>query len=286
MRLHQLREGSLPERSVRDQQEPGREPVLPLGFPTTLARRDVAATCRTTGCLLLPKRSTTSWRMRSADKHQPALTRPTESMYTNHPSEGETVATDTSTTDNRDRSGPAETQSRVIAEIHGFSQPDATPTPWPVALEQIGAADTFWLTTVRPDGRPHVTPLITVWHDDAIWFATGPDERKALNLEHNHSCVLTAGCSDLAEGALDIVLEGLAEQITDDAELQPVAAAYAAKYGTDTWDYTVRDGAFECRPPTRRGAHVRAIVFRVRPVRGLGFRKGDAFSQTTWRLAR
>lgn len=27
-------------------------------------------------------------------------------------------------------------------------------------------------------------------------------------------------------------------------------------------------------------------VFRVRPVRGLGFRKGDASSQTTWRFER
>jgi hypothetical protein len=51
------------------------------------------------------------------------------------------------------------------------------------------------------------------------------------------------------------------------------------------WDYAVRDGAFDCGPPTRRGAHVRAIVFRVRPARGLGFRKGDEFSQTTWRFA-
>jgi hypothetical protein len=25
------------------------------------------------------------------------------------------------------------------------------------------------------------------------------------------------------------------------------------------------------------------LVFRVRPVRGVGFRKGDHFSQTTWR---
>ena len=72
--------------------------------------------------------------------------------------------------------------SEVTAEIHGFSEAGATPTPWKTALEQVSAADTFWLSTVRPDGRPHVTPLIAVWHDDAIWFTTGPDERKARNL--------------------------------------------------------------------------------------------------------
>jgi hypothetical protein len=169
----------------------------------------------------------------------------------------------------------------VTAEIHGFSEPDSTPTPWATGLQQLRAADTFWLSTVRPDGRPHVTPLIAVWHAGAIWFATGPEERKARNLAENPSCVLMTGRSDLVEGALDVVLEGRAEQVTDDAELEPVATAFAVKYPTGPWDFAVRDGAFI--DPDSGG---RAIVFRVRPVRGLGFRKGDRFSQTTWRCFR
>jgi len=167
----------------------------------------------------------------------------------------------------------------VIAEIHGFSEPDATPTPWSAGLKQVMTADTLWLSTVRPDGRPHVTPLIAVWHDDAIWFSTGSEERKANNLSQNPSCILTTGRSDLAEGGLDVVLEGTAEQVTSDHELLAVAEAFAAKYGTGIWDFVVRDGAF-----AHRTGGGRAIVFRVRPERGLGFRKGDCFSQTTWRF--
>jgi pyridoxine/pyridoxamine 5'-phosphate oxidase len=147
---------------------------------------------------------------------------------------------------------------QVTAKIHGFSEPDSSPTPWATGLEQVRAADTFWLSTVRPDGRPHVTPLIAVWHADALWFVTGPEERKAVNLAQNPSCLVTTGRSDLAEGALDVVLEGRAEQVSDEEEL--------------------RDGAF-----SDRGFGGRVIVFRLRPVRGLGFRKGDRFSQTTWR---
>jgi pyridoxamine 5'-phosphate oxidase-like protein len=172
-------------------------------------------------------------------------------------------------------------RDEVTAEIHGFSQPNATPTPWSAALERVIAADTFWLSTVRPDGRPHVTPLIAVWHSEAIWFSTGADERKAKNLAANPSCLLTTGRSDLVEGALDVVLEGRAEQVTVDAELEPIAAAFGAKYGTEIWDYVARDGAF-----VHRVSGGRAIVFRVRPARGLGFRKGDSFSQTTWRFRR
>jgi hypothetical protein len=166
----------------------------------------------------------------------------------------------------------------VTAEIHGFSEPDATPTPWAAGLEQLRAADTYWLSSVRPDGRPHVTPLIAVWHAGALWFATGSEERKARNLAENPSCVMTTGRSDLAEGALDVVLEGRAEEVTDDAELAPVATAFAGKYPGGPWDFVVRDGAF-----SDRDAGGRVIVFRLRPLRGLAFRKGDHFSQTTWR---
>jgi hypothetical protein len=167
----------------------------------------------------------------------------------------------------------------VTAEIHGYSHPDATPTPWEVGREQVAGADTFWISTVRPDGRPHVTPLIAVWHDEAIWFTTGPEERKARNLSHNAACILTTGRSDLSDGGLDVVLEGAAEQVTDDADLQPVADAFATKYGTDIWHFVVRDGGF-----AHHDAGGRALVFRVRPVRGLGFCKGATSSQTTWRF--
>ncbi len=165
----------------------------------------------------------------------------------------------------------------VKAEIHGFSEPNSTPTPWAVGLEQLRAADTFWLSTVRPDGRPHVTPLIAVWHAKALWFTTGPLERKARNLATNSWCVLTTGRSDLVDNALDVVVEGRAVQVSDDAELEPVATAFALKYPTGPWDFVVRDGAF-----SDRDAGGRVLVFRVRPVRGLGFRKGDHYSQTIW----
>jgi hypothetical protein len=165
----------------------------------------------------------------------------------------------------------------VTAEIHGYSHPDAQPTPWSVGREQVIGADTMWVSTVRPDGRPHGTPLIAVWHREALWFSTGSAERKARNLASNPSCVLTTGRSEF--GGLDVVLEGVAEQVSDEGELELVAAAFAAKYGTRTWDFVVRDGAF-----SHRRAGGRALVFRVRPQRGWGFDKGAISSQTTWRF--
>ncbi len=115
-------------------------------------------------------------------------------------------------------------------ELHGgFSDPDASATPWSEATRHLDEADLAWLTTVRPDGRPHVTPLIFAWLDGAVYFTTGPGERKAANLSGNPHCILTTGCNAMDHG-LDVVIEGEAVAVTDPAELRRVADAFAAKY--------------------------------------------------------
>src|SRR3712207_270931 len=75
-----------------------------------------------------------------------------------------------------------------------FSSEGATPTSWMEARERLMLAKVYWLSTVRPDGRPHVTPIAAVWLDDTFYFSTGPTERKAKNLALNSHCVITTGC--------------------------------------------------------------------------------------------
>ena len=47
-----------------------------------------------------------------------------------------------------------------VTELSTFSSPNATPTEWSQARDELTAAEVYWLSTVRPDGRPHVTPLL------------------------------------------------------------------------------------------------------------------------------
>ena len=156
-----------------------------------------------------------------------------------------------------------------------FSGEDATPAPWTKARERLECAEVYWLSTVRPDGRPHVTPLIAVWLDGALYFCTGPSERKAKNLLGNAHCVITTGSNVLSEG-LDLVVEGDAVRERDEVTLQRVADAYESKYGSD-WRFTVRDGAFH-------GEGGEALVYEVVPTTAFGFGKGEPFSQTRWRF--
>ena len=104
--------------------------------------------------------------------------------------------------------------STPVTEIDPrFSDKDAVATEWTETLRVIEAAELFWITTVRPDGRPHVTPLVAVWLDGALHFCTGAEEQKAVNLGANPHVVLTTGCNGWEEG-LDIVVEGAAVRVT------------------------------------------------------------------------
>jgi hypothetical protein len=172
----------------------------------------------------------------------------------------------------------AETQARAELDAR-FSSDGAVATGWAQARRHLTDAQVYWLSTVRPDGRPHVTPLIAVWLEGALHFCTGPDERKAKNLADNPHCVLTTGCNTLDEG-LDVVIEGDATPVVDGAMLRRVAAAYESKYGDD-WHFDVGDGAFV---GGATGPGGRALVFQVAPVTAFGFGKGT-YSQTRWRFA-
>jgi nitroimidazol reductase NimA-like FMN-containing flavoprotein (pyridoxamine 5'-phosphate oxidase superfamily) len=139
------------------------------------------------------------------------------------------------------------------------------------------------VATVRPDGRPHVAPLLAVWLDGALHFCTGEDERKAKNLARNPHCAITTGCNALNDG-LDLFVSGDAVRVTDEDTLQRIADAYVSKYGED-WRYTVRDGAFYHSAGSVREEHQsKALVFRVAPTTAFGFGRGEAFSQTRWRF--
>jgi nitroimidazol reductase NimA-like FMN-containing flavoprotein (pyridoxamine 5'-phosphate oxidase superfamily) len=162
-----------------------------------------------------------------------------------------------------------------------YSSEGATPVSWEEASTQLEEAEVFWISTVRPDGRPHVTPLIAVWLDGALHFCTGPDERKARNLNRNPKCILTTGSNAIGEG-LDIVVEGEAVRVRDDVRLRQIADAYVSKYGEE-WRFGVQEGNF-VHDGAAEGST--AIVFEVSPQTALGFRKGEEFSQTRWRFER
>lgn len=154
-----------------------------------------------------------------------------------------------------------------------YSSPVAAPAPWTIGEETLEKAEIYWISTVRPDGQPHVTPIIGIWLDGALCFTTGARERKAGNLARNPNCVITTGCNAYGEG-LDIVLQGTTSEITDQSLLERLASAYKEKYD---WKFTARDGRIYLE-----GQEEPPLAFAVTPRNAFGFGRGDIFSQTRW----
>ena len=171
---------------------------------------------------------------------------------------------------------PAELDTR-------FSSPNATARPWTDVVDALERAEIFWLSTVRRDGRPHVTPLPAMWLDGSLYFCTGPGEQKTKNIETNPHCVLTTG-NDRFRSGLDVVVEGSAVRTTDDSLLSRLAALWASKL---EWAFDVSDGAFHDRGTETGGTETggTAYVYAVAPTKVLAFSKGEPFSQTRYRFS-
>jgi general stress protein 26 len=147
-----------------------------------------------------------------------------------------------------------------------FSDPGAVATDWDETRRVLEAAELFWISTVRADGRPHVTPLVAVWLEGAIHFTTGDGEQKRVNLRGNPHVILTTGCNRWDQG-LDVVVEGDAVRQTDQGMLERLAAAWATKW-TGRWQFEARDGCFH------HPGGGSALVFSVTPTKVLAFAKG------------
>ncbi|MEV6192140.1 pyridoxamine 5'-phosphate oxidase family protein [Streptomyces sp. NPDC051920] len=154
---------------------------------------------------------------------------------------------------------------------------DVKATEWAEARRAVEAAEIFWVSTVRADGRLHVTPVIAAWHEGVLYFSTGPAEQKAKNLAHNSHCALTTGGNSLTEG-LDLVIEGEASPVADPAVLEAVITAYETKYGAHI---TSPEGTFHgIGDAFRKGA---AVVYAVAPATAYGFGRDDGvYTHTRW----
>jgi general stress protein 26 len=154
-----------------------------------------------------------------------------------------------------------------------YSDPAAVAVEWEETARLLDSAELWWACTVRADGRPHVTPVVAVWCNEAVWFSTGTDEQKFANLRANPHIVMITGCNRWDQG-LDVVVEGDAALITDDAVLAPVADAFRARWD-GRWQFTARDGAFR-----GSGGSGAAMVFAVTPTKVFAHAKGDPFGAT------
>jgi PPOX class probable F420-dependent enzyme len=134
-------------------------------------------------------------------------------------------------------------RDRPYAPGYGISSAPEGLLPWSRVEERLSAARNYWVATTRPDGRPHVTPVWGLWVDGTFFFGGTPRSRKARNLAENPNVAVHPD----SEGDVVVILEGVAEIVTDPAPAlsERVATASTAKYGMGSSDI---EGSYAVRP--------------------------------------
>jgi hypothetical protein len=109
--------------------------------------------------------------------------------------------------------------------VYGIRDDEEGLLGWSWAAERLLRARNYWVTTTRPDGSPHAMPVWGVWLEDAFYFSSSPESRKARNLASNPATVV-----HLESGDEVVILEGDAAHVTDGALLQRLSEDYSRKY--------------------------------------------------------
>lgn len=124
---------------------------------------------------------------------------------------------------------------------YGIKQDAEGLLPWKWAVGRLSKSRTYFLSTVRPDGRPHVMPLWGVWMDNRFYFSTGKTSVKARNLAENPACVV---CPEGGEEA--VIVEGRASKVRAGATLKKFARLYKKKYQIDP--LAMNEPIYQVRP--------------------------------------
>jgi Pyridoxamine 5'-phosphate oxidase len=101
---------------------------------------------------------------------------------------------------------------------------------WDWAEERLEATLSYWLVSVRADGRPVTRPVWGIWQDDQLLLSVGSTSHWR-NLGANPGVTVSLG--DAAEV---VVVEGRAGVEADPATIERYVEAYNAKY---EWNFTI-----------------------------------------------
>jgi general stress protein 26 len=162
-----------------------------------------------------------------------------------------------------------------LAVLYGLD-----PIPWSRALDALEhpsdpQTQRSFLATTRPDGRPHLAGIGALWDEGKLYFVSGAGTRKSQNLAQNANCAISMSQTDI-----DLVIEGVAERVTDDETLQRLAK----HYGDQGWSATVKDGAFTHEYSAPSAGPPPWDLYAVTPTTVFGVLAAEPGGATRWRF--
>jgi hypothetical protein len=116
--------------------------------------------------------------------------------------------------------------------------------PWAPVSTALLTSLRYWLSTVRPDGRPHTVPVDGLWVDDTLVVGGDTATVHSRNLTTN-----TAVTVHLPDADTPTIVEGVAQWLTPpERQARSFAAASKAKYGYAPPAAAFRAGVWQVRP--------------------------------------
>ena len=91
------------------------------------------------------------------------------------------------------------------------------------ALSRLRAAMSYWLSTTRPDGRPHSVPVYGVLIGNEFWFGTMGQKSRNLRCQP-YAIVHNESADDVA------IIEGTVERLSIADAPKAVVQAFREKY--------------------------------------------------------
>ena len=134
---------------------------------------------------------------------------------------------------------PTPTSSRPVLP-DGYGVPETTEgmLTWEQVEPRLRDSLHYWISSVRPDGRPHSVPRWGVWIDGRFWYDGAPTTRHTRNVERHPAVTLT-----LESGTEVVIVEGESHATrADPDDLGSRLAEAFGKYasagytpGADSW---------------------------------------------------
>ena len=152
--------------------------------------------------------------------------------------------------------------------------------PWSRAEEALQAgvlkmSTACFLSTVRPDGRPHSAAVGVAYRDGDVFFTSGPGTRKSRNLAANPACTIA-----LKLEGVDLVLEGEAHRVTDVPTLEAVAAVYR----DGGWPAQVEGDALTAPYSAQSAGPPPWHLYRVDVATAFGVGTAEPYGASRWRF--
>jgi hypothetical protein len=153
--------------------------------------------------------------------------------------------------------------------------------PWrrvrDILVTDTGSADlTFFIGTVRPDGRPHSAGVGAIWVDSALYFVGGPGARRSRNLAANPACTASVRLR-----GVDLTMEGEAHRVTDAATLEEIASVYRS----DGWPATVAGDALTAPFTAPSAGPPPWYLYRFALHRAIAVASAEPHGATRWDFA-